>query len=105
MWVRPKLDGLPSDYFRRQGFASFQEDKAGLALASEFGLVDNFLWANDFPHHEGTWPYSAQAIERQMGHLDDGERAKILGLNAARIFGFDIPERYRGHADAAALAR
>jgi len=105
MWVRPKLDGLPSDYFRRQGFASFQEDKPGLAVASEFGLVDNFLWANDFPHHEGTWPYSAQAIERQMGHLDDGERAKILGLNAARIFGFDIPERYRRHADAAALAR
>ena len=74
-----------------------------LAVASEFALVDNFLWANDFPHHEGSWPYSAQAIERQMGRLDDGERAKILGLNAARIFGFDIPERYLDHPDAAAL--
>lgn len=101
MWVRPKLEMLPSDYFRRQGFATFQEDPAGLALASEFGLVDNFMWANDFPHHEGSWPYSAQAIERQMGHLDDGERAKILGLNAARIFGFEIPDRYLNHADAA----
>ena len=104
MWVRPKLDGLPSDYFRRQGFASFQEDRAGLAVARQFDLVDNFLWANDFPHHEGTWPYSAQAIERQMDHLDDGERARILGLNAARIFGFEIPDRYRHHADAAAVA-
>ncbi len=103
MWVRPKLDLLPSDYFRRQGFATFQEDRAGLALAREFDLVDNFLWANDFPHHEGSWPYSAQAIERQMGHLDDGERAKILGLNAARIFGFDIPDRYLHHEDAAAI--
>ena len=37
-----------------------------------------------------------------MGHLADGERAKILGLHAARIFGFDIPERYLQHADAAA---
>ena len=103
MWVRPKLELLPSEYFRRQGFATFQEDKAGLALAREFDLVDNFMWANDFPHHEGSWPYSAQAIERQMGHLDDGERAKILGLNAARIFGFEIPDRYLGHADAAAV--
>ena len=103
MWVRPKLDLLPSDYFRRQGFATFQEDRAGLALAREFDLVDNFLWANDFPHHEGSWPYSAQAIERQMGHLDDAERAKILGLNAARIFGFEIPERYLNHADAVAV--
>ncbi|MDH4076179.1 MAG: amidohydrolase, partial [Acidimicrobiia bacterium] len=104
MWVRPKLDGLPSDYFRRQGFASFQEDRAGLALAREFNLVDNFLWANDFPHHEGTWPFSAQAIERTMGMLDDGERAKVLGLNAARIFKFPVPERYRHHDDAAAVA-
>ena len=30
------------------------------------------------------------------------ERAKVLGLNAARVFGFQVPERYTGHADAAA---
>ena len=105
MWVRPKLDGLPSDYFRRQGFSSFQEDKAGLDLAREHDLVDNFLWANDFPHHEGSWPYSAQAVERTMGNLDDGERAKILGLNAARLFRFPVPQRFRNHADAAEVAR
>jgi len=102
MWVKPKLELLPSEYFRRQGFASFQEDSAGLDLARSHGLVDNFLWANDFPHHEGSWPYSAQAIERTMGGLDDEERAKILGLNSARIFKLPIPERYLGHADAVA---
>ena len=32
-----------------------------------------------------------------MGELDDGERAKVLGLNAARLFRFPIPERYLGH--------
>ena len=105
MWAQPKLDLLPSDYFRRQGFSSFQEDKPGLDLAREHGLIDNFLWANDFPHHEGTWPYSAQAVERTMGGLDDGERAKILGLNSARIFKLPIPERYLNHDDAAAVAR
>jgi predicted TIM-barrel fold metal-dependent hydrolase len=104
MWVRPKLEMLPSDYFRRQGFSSFQEDKAGLDLAREHNLVDNFLWANDFPHHEGSWPYSAQAIERSMGKLDDSERAKILGLNSARIFKLPIPQRFRNHADTAAVA-
>jgi predicted TIM-barrel fold metal-dependent hydrolase len=103
MWVRPKLELLPSEYFRRQGFASFQEDKAGLDLAREHELVDNFLWANDFPHHEGSWPYSAQAVERTMGGLDDDERAKILGLNSARIFKLPIPARYLDHADAAAV--
>ncbi|MEJ2088336.1 MAG: amidohydrolase family protein, partial [Gammaproteobacteria bacterium] len=51
MWVRPKLKQLPSEYFQQNGFASFQEDKAGLDLARSHGLVDNFLWANDYPHH------------------------------------------------------
>jgi predicted TIM-barrel fold metal-dependent hydrolase len=95
MFVRPKLAQLPSDYFRSNGFASFQEDVPGLAVARELDLVDNFLWANDYPHHEGTWPHSAAAIERTMSHLSDDERARILGLNSARVFKFPIPERYQ----------
>jgi len=95
MWVRPKLSKLPSEFFKSNGFATFQEDKAGLDVAREHGLVDNFMWANDYPHHEGTWPHSAEAIERTMVNLSDDERAKILGLNAARVFKFDIPARYR----------
>lgn len=104
MFVRPKLEMLPSEYFRSTGFATFQEDKPGLDLAREHDLTDNFMWANDYPHHEGTWPHSAQAIERTMTALDDHERAKILGLNAARVFKFEVPERYRNFEDAAALA-
>jgi predicted TIM-barrel fold metal-dependent hydrolase len=91
MFVRPKLAQLPSQYFRQNGFASFQEDEVGLDLARKHDLVDNFLWANDYPHHEGTWPHSAEAIERTMGGLSDDERAKILGRNAARVFGFEVP--------------
>ena len=91
MWAFPKLDLLPSEYYRRQGFSSFQEDATGLALAEPLGLADNFLWANDYPHHEGSWPHSAAAIERQMGHLSEESRAKILGLNAARLFRLRIP--------------
>ncbi|HKT53431.1 MAG TPA: amidohydrolase family protein [Caulobacteraceae bacterium] len=95
MWVRPKLQhGLPSDYFRAHGAATFEEDHAGLLLLEAYGLADNFCWANDYPHHEGTFPHSAAAIERQMGGLSDETRAKVLGLNAARLFKFPVPERY-----------
>jgi hypothetical protein len=103
MFVRPKLRRLPSDYFRQCGFATFQEDKPGLDLARQHNLVDNFMWANDYPHHEGTWPHSAAAIERTMGQLTDAERAKILGLNAARVFRFPIPERYHQQEDVKAF--
>ena len=39
-FVRPKLKMLPSEYFRQNGFASFQE-LVGLDLAREHNLVDN----------------------------------------------------------------
>ena len=45
----------------------------------------------DYPHHEGTWPHSAEAIERTMRSLDDSQRAKVLGGNAARLFKFPVP--------------
>jgi hypothetical protein len=88
-FVRPQLPELPSTYFRRQCFATFQEDHVGLATIEQFDLVDNVLWANDYPHHEGSWPHSAATVEREMAHLPDDARAKILGLNAARVF--DLP--------------
>ena len=92
-WVRPKLQGLPSDYFKQHGAAAFQEDPVGLALVEQCGLENNILWANDYPHHEGTWPHSAAAIERTMAGISDSTRAKALGLNANRIFNFNLPER------------
>lgn len=49
VWAFPKLSMLPSEHYRRAGFSSFQEERAGLALAEEYDLVDNFLWANDYP--------------------------------------------------------
>ena len=103
--VRPKLELLPSEYFKRQGFATFQEDAAGLDLALSHDLVPNFKWASDYPHHEGSWPHSAEAIERTMGGLDDATRARILGLNAAEVFRIPIPERYLDHDDAKECAR
>jgi len=86
-WVRPVIPELPSHYFRRNCFATFQIDHAGLMNVEDLDLVDNVLWANDYPHHEGSWPHSADAIERMMGHLSDESRARILGLNAAALFG------------------
>jgi len=92
MWAFPKLKhGLPSDYFRSNGGATFGEDLNGLRLMDANGLQNNFCWANDYPHHEGTFPHSAQSIERQMGDLSEDARKKILGLNAARLFRFDTP--------------
>ena len=71
-WVRPKLERMPSDYYRTNGASSLGEDQAALDLVEQHNFTDNFMWANDYPHHEGSWPHSAEAIQREMtGHLRD----------------------------------
>jgi predicted TIM-barrel fold metal-dependent hydrolase len=96
-WVRPKLKELPSEYYRRNCFASFGEDRPAVDLVDKYGLENNLMWANDYPHHEGSWPYSAESIERTFGpHIGEKTRAKLLGLNAARVFRFDVPADARG---------
>ncbi len=90
MWTFPKLKELPSHYLKTQCFGTFQEDAVGIELAEKFGYTDAMLWANDYPHQEGSWPHSAESIERQMQGLSEKSRAKILGENAKRVFKFEI---------------
>lgn len=95
-WVRPKLKELPSQYFKNNCFVTFGEDTVAMDLIEKYGLENNMMWANDYPHHEGSWPYSEQSIYRTIGdRVSEETRAKVLGLNAAKCFRFDIPEKYR----------
>lgn len=89
MWVRPVIPNLPSDYFKRNCFASSLEHPTMLKYLCELGLEDNILWSNDYPHHEGSFPYSKLSIEREMNELSETQRTKILGENAVRIFNID----------------
>lgn len=90
MWVRPVIPDLPSEYFRRNCFASTLEHPGMMDyLVNELGLEDNLMWSSDYPHHEGSYPYSKLSIEREMRNLTETQRAKILGENAVRVFNID----------------
>jgi predicted TIM-barrel fold metal-dependent hydrolase len=89
-WVSPKLKEKPSEYFRRHGHASFQDDPIGIEGRKWVG-IDSILWGNDYPHIEGTWPYSEEVTRRIAKELSREEKAKVLGLNAARLFKIPTP--------------
>lgn len=76
----------PSDLFKRQIYATFQDDHVAMALIPFFG-ENNLLWASDYPHPDSVWPHSRQAIERQMGHLSPELRRKLTHDNAAALLG------------------
>jgi predicted TIM-barrel fold metal-dependent hydrolase len=80
------LETKPSELFKRQIYATFQEDQAAMSLIPFFG-DGHLLWASDYPHPDSVWPNSRAAIERQMKNLSLEMRQKLTRDNAARLYG------------------
>jgi predicted TIM-barrel fold metal-dependent hydrolase len=83
-----RLSLRPSDYFRRQIAATFQEDRIGIRLRDVIGVA-TLLWASDYPHTDSTWPRSREVIARDLGDIPATERDEITRRNAARLYGLE----------------
>ena len=77
----------PSDYWKRQCFATYQSDPIGLRLLDILG-EDNVMWGSDFPHPDGVWPDSKEFIEKEFEGISKSIRQKILCNNASALYGF-----------------
>ena len=77
----------PSEYWRRQCYATYQSDPIGIRLLDILG-EDNVMWGSDFPHPDGVWPDSQEFIARELGGVSSDTRRKIVCDNAARLYGF-----------------
>jgi predicted TIM-barrel fold metal-dependent hydrolase len=90
-WYRFKDPGaLPSDFFRRASFASFQEDAVGLRIRDAIG-VETLMWGSDYPHTESTFPKSREILGRILADVPGDEVRQIVATNAATLYGFDLP--------------
>jgi predicted TIM-barrel fold metal-dependent hydrolase len=81
----------PSEYIKRQVHVTFMDDPVAVACRHVTG-VDSLLWSNDYPHAEGTWPRSREAVDKLFAGVEPAERAAILGGNLARVFDLRMPE-------------
>ena len=55
----------PSDYFRVNGFVTYERDAVGTRLLDLLG-EDNVMWGSDYPHPDGTWPDSMRFLEQEL---------------------------------------
>jgi uncharacterized protein len=76
----------PSEYFKKNAFFTYQDDRAGVLTTSVYG-TDNFLWASDFPHGVTTWPYSKETVDRNCKGIDPVVKKKINRENTAKLYG------------------
>lgn len=52
--------------------------------------IDRFMWGSDYPHDESTYPNTREALRHSFVGADEFELRKVLGHNAAALYGFDL---------------
>lgn len=100
--ISPKLSRLPSEIVRDQVHCALQNDTGSLVTAKGIG-IGALLFATDYPHSEGTFPFSRDVVDRMIAQHPDCSKddfVAVLGGNAARLFkhanlGAKVAERAR----------
>ena len=75
----------PSDLFRRQVFATYQQDNVGPHLARQYA-PDNFMWGSDYPHPDGTWPDSPTFLEKGFEGVEPEIKSNITNNNVRKLY-------------------
>jgi predicted TIM-barrel fold metal-dependent hydrolase len=83
-----QLKAKPSEIFRRQVYATFEEEPLGPELLPLLG-PENFMWASDYPHPDSTFPHSREAIAHAFEGLERGFVERVTATNCARLYGFN----------------
>jgi len=84
-----KLDAPPGYYLKRQAHATFMWDPVAIANRDVTG-TDCLLWGNDYPHREGSFPWSQEWVDKQFAGVPESDVDAITRGNAAKLFGLTI---------------
>ncbi len=84
---------LPRDateYFHQNCWMGVsQPSDADVAARHVIGL-DKFMWGSDYPHDEGTWPYTLENLRARFHDVPEAELRMMLAGNAAKMYDFDL---------------
>ncbi len=81
-----KLPLMPSEYFRRQCFVAAEGNERLLPFTVDAIGDDNICFSTDYPHPDHPFDGVVEGLKTMNG-LSDVSKRKILGENAARLFG------------------
>jgi predicted TIM-barrel fold metal-dependent hydrolase len=75
----------PSDFVRENIFVTYFRDPLVGRLASGWG-VHNWMWSNDFPHPNSTWPHSRKTVAEQVVGLDQRLVENLIWRNGLNLY-------------------
>jgi predicted TIM-barrel fold metal-dependent hydrolase len=88
-WDVPWLKMLPSEYFRRQCWISFDPDETMLAFTATSPLcgADRIIWASDYPHPDAKFPGVTEELTVALEGLSHEQKVAITSESALALYG------------------
>jgi predicted TIM-barrel fold metal-dependent hydrolase len=84
--ARQALSLLPSEYFKRQMYATVWFERNNLAAIVASVGEDNVMFETDFPHPTCLYPDPLKTAAENMRELSPAVQRKILGETAAKLY-------------------
>ena len=78
----------PSEYFKSNFYACFWFEKKDVSDMLHKVGIDNCLFETDFPHPTSLYPIDN--LEERLASLTSEDRAKVLSLNAAKLYNIAV---------------
>ena len=96
--VRLKHDAAGADHLERTPRQAFRDQvrfgasfpSAGEIASLGDDAIHHIMWGNDYPHNEGTWPHTMEALRVAFAGRDTADVAQMVSTNAADLYGFDL---------------
>lgn len=85
-----KLTMTATECFRQNCWMGVSQPGPEDVAARHIVGLDRFMWGNDYPHDEGTYPFTREHLRQLFHDVPEPEMRAILAGNAARLYDFDL---------------
>lgn len=80
-----------TEYFQQSVWLGVSMPKlADVAAARDRLGISKIMWGSDYPHDEGTYPYTTQALRQVFHDWPAADLRAVLAGTVAGIYGFDL---------------
>jgi predicted TIM-barrel fold metal-dependent hydrolase len=80
-----------TEYFHQNCYVgASQPTPADIQAALDVVGIDRFMWGSDYPHEEGTHPFTKETLRQTMSGLPQPTVQRMLAGTAAELYGFDL---------------
>lgn len=81
-----KYEDVISDTWKRQFFATIEDDQPALATTDIIG-ENNLMWGSDYPHTDSTFPCSKEVLNEMFEKYPESIREKVTYSNVKNLYG------------------